>query len=48
MEIRLTAEGRSYALRVIRVHRLWERFLATAPGYPNRNGIIKLTGKSIS
>ena len=25
--IRLTAEGRSYALRVIRVHRLWERFL---------------------
>lgn len=24
----LTEEGRSYALRVIRVHRLWERFLA--------------------
>jgi DtxR family Mn-dependent transcriptional regulator len=25
---RLTAEGRSYALRIIRVHRLWERYLA--------------------
>jgi DtxR family Mn-dependent transcriptional regulator len=24
----LTSEGRSYALRVIRVHRLWERYLA--------------------
>jgi DtxR family transcriptional regulator, Mn-dependent transcriptional regulator len=29
---RLTAEGRSYALRVIRVHRLWERFLADRTG----------------
>jgi DtxR family Mn-dependent transcriptional regulator len=27
-ELRLTPEGRSYALRVIRVHRLWERYLA--------------------
>lgn len=27
-EIKLTSEGRSYALRVIRVHRLWERYLA--------------------
>lgn len=27
-EIQLTSEGRSYALRVIRVHRLWERYLA--------------------
>lgn len=26
--ITLTSEGRSYALRVIRVHRLWEKFLA--------------------
>lgn len=25
---RLTSEGRSYALRIIRVHRLWERYLA--------------------
>jgi len=24
----LTSEGRSYALRIIRVHRLWERYLA--------------------
>ena len=26
--IKLTPDGRSYALRVIRVHRLWERYLA--------------------
>jgi DtxR family transcriptional regulator, Mn-dependent transcriptional regulator len=30
--IRLTSEGRSYALRVIRIHRLWERFLADQTG----------------
>ncbi len=30
--INLTAEGRSYALRVIRVHRLWERYLADETG----------------
>ncbi len=28
----LTAEGRSYALRIIRVHRLWERYLADQTG----------------
>jgi DtxR family Mn-dependent transcriptional regulator len=28
----LTEEGRSYALRVIRVHRLWERYLADETG----------------
>ena len=26
--ITLTSEGRSYALRIIRIHRLWERYLA--------------------
>lgn len=26
--IQLTSQGRSYALRVIRIHRLWERYLA--------------------
>jgi DtxR family Mn-dependent transcriptional regulator len=26
--LRLTPEGRSYALRIIRIHRLWERYLA--------------------
>jgi DtxR family Mn-dependent transcriptional regulator len=31
---RLTEEGRSYALRVIRVHRLWERYLADETGLP--------------
>lgn len=27
-EVQLSAQGRSYALRVIRVHRLWEKYLA--------------------
>ncbi len=27
-EVQLTDEGRSYALRIIRVHRIWERYLA--------------------
>ena len=31
-ELHLSPEGRSYALRVIRVHRLWERYLADATG----------------
>lgn len=30
----LTDEGRSYALRIIRVHRLWERYLADKTGLP--------------
>jgi DtxR family Mn-dependent transcriptional regulator len=30
--IQLTPEGRSYALRVIRIHRLWERYLADETG----------------
>lgn len=30
----LTNEGRSYALRVIRTHRLWERYLADETGLP--------------
>jgi DtxR family Mn-dependent transcriptional regulator len=30
---RLTAEGREYALQVIRAHRLWERYLADETGY---------------
>ncbi len=29
---RLTGEGRSYALRVIRIHRLWERYLSEETG----------------
>ncbi len=28
----LTSEGRSYALRIIRIHRLWERYLADSTG----------------
>lgn len=31
-EVILTEDGRSYALRVIRVHRLWERYLADETG----------------
>lgn len=30
---RLTPDGRSYALRVIRIHRLWERYLAEQTGF---------------
>jgi DtxR family Mn-dependent transcriptional regulator len=32
--VRLTADGRSYALRIIRVHRLWERYLADETSVP--------------
>jgi DtxR family Mn-dependent transcriptional regulator len=31
-QIRLTAQGRDYALRIIRRHRLWEQFLADRTG----------------
>ncbi len=31
-EIKITNEGRLYALRIIRVHRLWERYLADETG----------------
>ncbi len=31
--VRLTAQGRGYALRVIRIHRLWETYLADRTGY---------------
>jgi DtxR family transcriptional regulator, Mn-dependent transcriptional regulator len=30
----LTEEGRAYALRVVRMHRLWERYLADRTGVP--------------
>ncbi|MEE3258464.1 MAG: iron dependent repressor, metal binding and dimerization domain protein [Candidatus Latescibacterota bacterium] len=30
--LRLTAEGRDYALRIVRVHRLWEQYLAEETG----------------
>lgn len=32
--IRLTPEGRSYALRIIRIHRLWEKYLADETSFP--------------
>jgi DtxR family Mn-dependent transcriptional regulator len=31
---KLKSEGRSYALRIIRVHRLWEKYLAEETGLP--------------
>ena len=31
-ELLLTPEGRSYALRIVRVHRLWEKYLADETG----------------
>lgn len=33
-ELRLTDQGREYALKVIRVHRLWERHLADETSFP--------------
>jgi DtxR family Mn-dependent transcriptional regulator len=36
-DLRLTAEGRSYALRMIRVHRLWERYLADETNVAERD-----------
>lgn len=32
-ELRLTPQGRRYALQIIRSHRLWERYLAQETGY---------------
>lgn len=32
--VRLTGDGRSYALRIIRIHRLWERYLADETSVP--------------
>ena len=32
--VKLTADGNSYALRIIRVHRLWERYLADETSVP--------------
>ena len=31
--LKLTEKGRDYALRIVRVHRLWERFLADKTGF---------------
>ena len=31
--LRLTSDGRSYALRIIRIHRLWETYLADRTGF---------------
>lgn len=31
--LKLTEEGKEYALRIVRVHRLWERYLADKTGY---------------
>lgn len=34
--LELTDEGRSYALRMVRLHRLWERYLADTTGVPEK------------
>jgi len=34
--LQLSSEGRSYALRIIRVHRLWEKYLADETGFDER------------
>ena len=35
-QVGLTPEGRKYALRIIRVHRLWEKYLAEKTGFDKR------------
>ena len=35
-QVSLTREGRMYALRIIRVHRLWEKYLAEKTGFDKR------------
>ncbi len=35
-QVILTREGRMYALRIIRVHRLWEKYLAEKTGFDKR------------
>ncbi len=35
--LKLTSEGRGYALRVIRIHRLWESYLADKTGLPEND-----------
>lgn len=35
-QVSLTREGRNYALRIIRVHRLWEKYLAEKTGFDKR------------
>ena len=34
--LQLSSEGRSYALRIIRIHRLWEKYLADETGVDER------------
>jgi DtxR family Mn-dependent transcriptional regulator len=34
--VHLNEEGRAYALRIIRIHRLWERYLAEETGIPEQ------------
>jgi DtxR family Mn-dependent transcriptional regulator len=36
VNLQLTNEGRSYALRIIRIHRLWEKYLADETGLDER------------
>lgn len=36
-DIRLTEKGTDYALRIIRAHRLWERYLSEKTGYDKRD-----------
>ncbi len=33
-QVKLSPQGRDYALHIIRAHRLWERYLADKTGYP--------------
>ena len=44
--LRLTKEGRQYALKIIRVHRLWEKYLAEKTGFDKTEWRGKVGGGS--
>ena len=39
--LKLTDSGRDYALRIVRVHRLWEKYLAEKTGFDKWSGTIE-------
>ena len=46
--LRLTPKGREYALRIIRAHRLWERYLSEETGLRERTGTSAPSSRSIA
>jgi DtxR family Mn-dependent transcriptional regulator len=48
--LKLTSSGRDYALRIVRVHRLWEKYLAEKTGYDKKewHGMAELKEHELS